>query len=251
MWHLAQCCSALHSQEARRRARLQNEEEELALMLAVSASEAEAVAATMAEPIQLEDARAITAAQSELDRGLATAEAERAGAAGVRDGGGNATATAERPAGVRASRSASSAGGASFCETIPEAAGEEQSAEPQVQSLRGRYSAVETAEQDMYTEAEQAAYQKIQQHAAMQRSKFAPRDAGKHAVPLAPGSCYICASDGCHFMGDERSRMCRVCPLPLFPPCQATGLKYSQSRCIQRVLALCATSLPPMPSGCR
>ena len=55
-------CVAL-LQDAQLREQLRKEEEELAIVMAVSASEAEAAAAALAEPISIEDAQAITAAQ--------------------------------------------------------------------------------------------------------------------------------------------------------------------------------------------
>jgi 3-deoxy-D-arabino-heptulosonate 7-phosphate (DAHP) synthase len=53
----------LTPQDAKKRERLRKEEEELAVAMAVSKSEAEAAEAVLAEPISLEDAEAITAAQ--------------------------------------------------------------------------------------------------------------------------------------------------------------------------------------------
>jgi hypothetical protein len=55
--------SAVTAQDAKLRERLRKEEEELAVAMAVSKSEAEAAEAALAEPISLEDAEAITAAQ--------------------------------------------------------------------------------------------------------------------------------------------------------------------------------------------
>lgn len=51
------------AQDAKLRERLRKEEEELAVAMAVSVSEAEAAAAVLAEPISMEDAEAIAAAQ--------------------------------------------------------------------------------------------------------------------------------------------------------------------------------------------
>lgn len=155
----------LTRQERRRQERLRREEEELAMALAVSASEVEAVQAALEEPIALADARAIAAAQAELDR----ATEDGAGAQrpqqqpSWKQHGHHQSGRGPQPAAVHRSRSSNSA-----CETIREAAEEEATPssgdeqEPRSSfTLRDRYTTT-VAVPTEYTKAELAAYDRIQ-----------------------------------------------------------------------------------------